>query len=184
MERPCVQRLPGSQLIADRVQGAGLQGFMAWLQTSALGHFMRESGPWTYAIVNLAHILGIASLFGAIVILDLRLLGVWRRTPLAALADAAAPVAACGFALAAASGVALLATKATEYIGNPFLYIKFPAIAIGLLNALIVRLSPAWRERRSRELSPLETRQLAWMAAVSLACWLTAIGAGRMIAYW
>jgi len=157
---------------------------MAWMQTSALGHFMRESGPWTYAIVNLAHILGIASLFGAIVILDLRLLGVWRQTPLAALANAAAPVAACGFAVAAVSGSALLATKATEYIGNPFLYIKFPAIAIGLINAAIIRRSPAWQARRTRELSPLETRQLAWMGGVSLACWLTAIGAGRMIGYW
>ena len=161
-----------------------MHDFMAWMQTSALGHFMRESGPWTYAIVNLAHILGIASLFGAIVILDLRLLGVWRQTPLAALANAAAPVAACGFALAAVSGSALLATKATEYIGNPFLYIKFPAIAIGLINAVIVRRSPAWQARGTRELSPLETRQLAWMGALSLACWLTAIGAGRMIAYW
>ena len=67
-------------------------------------------------------------------------LGVWRRTPLAALADAAAPVAACGFVLAATTGVGLLATKATEYVGNPFIYIKFPAIAVGLLNAVAVRL--------------------------------------------
>ena len=161
-----------------------MHDFMAWMQTSALGHFMRESGPWTYAIVNLSHILGVASLFGAIVILDLRLLGVWRRTPLAALADAAAPVAACGFALAATSGIGLLATKATEYVGNPFVYIKFPAIAIGLLNALLVGLSPAWQARGTRELSPWERRQLAWMGGTSLACWLTAIGSGRLIAYW
>jgi hypothetical protein len=158
--------------------------FMAWLQTSALGHFMRESGPWTYGIVNLLHILGIGLLFGAVVILDFRLLGVWRGTPLTALADAAAPVAVCGFALAATSGVGLLATKATEYIGNPFLYIKFPAIAIGVVNALALNLSPAWQARRQRELSPGENRQLAWMGAMSLACWLTAIGAGRLIAYW
>ena len=108
-----------------------MHDFMTWMQTSALGHFMRESGPWTYAIVSLSHILGVASLFGAVIILDLRLLGVWRGTPLAALASAAAPVAAFGFALAAMSGFGLLATKATEYIGNPFLYIKFPAVAIG-----------------------------------------------------
>ena len=44
-----------------------------WLQGSALGHFMRESGAWTYAIVNLAHILGVASLFGSVLVLDLRL---------------------------------------------------------------------------------------------------------------
>jgi hypothetical protein len=157
---------------------------MTWMQTSALGHFMRESGPWTYAIVNLSHILGVASLFGAVLILDLRLMGVWRRTPLAALAGAAAPVAAFGFALAATSGLGLLATKATEYIGNPFLYIKFPAVAIGLVNALALNLSPAWRARGRRELSQRENRQLAWMGGTSLACWLTAIGAGRMIAYW
>src|SRR5439155_27179374 len=134
--------------------------------------------------VNLSHILGVASLFGAIVILDLRLMGVWRRTPLAALAAAAAPVAAFGFALAATSGIGLLATKATEYIGNPFLYIKFPAVAIGVVNALALSLAPAWNARRTRDLSPAEHRQLAWMGGLSLACWLTAIGAGRLIAYW
>jgi len=157
---------------------------MTWMQTSALGHFMRESGPWTYAIVNLSHILGVASLFGAVIILDLRLLGVWRGTPLAALAEAAAPVAAFGFGLAAMSGIGLLATKATEYIGNPFLYIKFPAVAIGVVNALVLNFLPAWQARGRRELSQRENRQLAWMGGTSLACWLTAIGAGRMIAYW
>ena len=161
-----------------------MHDFMTWMQTSALGHFMRESGPWTYAIVNLSHILGVASLFGAIVILDLRLMGVWSRTPLAALAEAAAPVAAFGFALAATSGIGLLATKATEYIGNPFLYIKFPAVAIGVVNALVLNFSPAWQARGRRELSQRENRQLAWMGGTSLACWLTAIGAGRMIGYW
>ena len=161
-----------------------MHDFMTWMQASALGHFMRESGPWTYAIVNLLHILGVASLFGAVVILDLRLMGVWRGTPLAALAEAAAPVAAFGFALAATSGIGLLATKATEYIGNPFLYIKFPAVAIGVVNALVLNFSPAWHARGRRELSQRENRQLAWMGGTSLACWLTAIGAGRMIAYW
>jgi hypothetical protein len=163
---------------------AGLRGFMAWMQVSTLGHFMRESGAWTYAIVNLAHILGLASLFGATLILDLRLLGVWRRAPLATLVDVAAPVAACGFALTAASGVCLFATRATEYAGNPFLYVKFPAIALGLVNALMLHVSPAWQSRGTRELSRRERRQLAWMGGTSLACWLTAIAAGRLIAYW
>ncbi len=158
--------------------------FMAWMQGSALGHFMRESGPWTYAIVNLTHILGIATLFGSVLILDLRLLGVWGRTPLAALADAAAPVAAVGFAIAATSGVGLLATKATEYVGNPFLLIKFPAIAVGFVNAVLIRRSPAWQARHVRDLSPVERRRLAMMAVTSLASWLIAISAGRLIAYW
>src|SRR6266496_2953619 len=105
-----------------------MSDFMAWLQHSAIGHAMRESGVWTYAIVNLAHILGIATLFGAVLVLDLRLLGVWRNVALQAIAQPVVPVAAAGFIVAASSGICLLATKATEYVGNPFLYIKFPAI--------------------------------------------------------
>jgi hypothetical protein len=93
-------------------------------------------------------------------------------------------VAAAGFAVAATSGIALLATKATEYGGNPFLYIKFPAIAVGVINALTLRLSPAWQARGTRDLSQRENRYLAWVGATSLTCWLTAITAGRMIAYW
>jgi hypothetical protein len=158
--------------------------FMKMLQASALGHFMRESGAWTYAIVNLLHILGVASLFGSVLVLDLRLLGVGRRISLAALSDATVPVATAGFAVAATTGVGLLATKATEYVGNPFLAVKFPAIALGLMNVLALRLSPAWQARAARELSRREDRQLAMMGGLSLACWLTAITAGRMIAYW
>ena len=158
--------------------------FTAWMQASTLGHFMRESTPWTYAIVNLCHVLGIATLFGSVVVLDLRLMGAWRRVPLATIADIVAPVSAFGFSLAVFTGVGLFATKATEYVGNPFLYVKFPAIGLGLINVLVLSRLTAWRERATRELSRGERFQLALAGGLSLACWLTAIAAGRLIAYW
>lgn len=158
--------------------------WLAWIEGSALGRVIRESGPWTYPLVNLTHVLGVSTLFGAIVLLDLRLLGFWRRTPLPGLADAAVPVATAGFAMAAVSGAGLLATNATEYAGNPFLLIKFPAIAIGLVNVAVLSRSNAWRARRTRALAPREERQLAVMGGVSLASWLTAVTAGRLIGYW
>ena len=158
--------------------------FMAWLQGSALGHAMRESGVWTYAVVNLIHTLGVASLFGAVLVLDLRLLGVWRNVPLPAIAAPTVPMAATGFAVAASSGICLLATNATEYIGNPFLYIKFPAIALGLLNVAALNCLSAWKARKTRELSAREQFQLAAIGGISLVCWLTAISAGRLIGYW
>jgi hypothetical protein len=157
---------------------------MAWLQGSAIGHAMRESGVWTYGVVNLVHILGVASLFGAVLVLDLRLLGLWRNVALAAISKPTVPVAVAGFAIAAISGVGLLATKATEYIGNPFLYIKFPAIGLGILNVIALSSSPAWKQHKIRELSPRERSKLAVFGGISLFCWLTAITAGRMIGYW
>jgi hypothetical protein len=161
-----------------------LYEFLAWLEGSTLGHAMRESGVWTYGIVNLVHILAIASLFGSVLILDLRLLGAWKKAPLGAISRATVPVAKAAFVVAALSGACLLATKATEYAGNPFLLIKFPAIALGLANVAVLNSSAAWKEHRIRELSAREQSKLAIFGGVSLACWVTAISAGRMIAYW
>src|SRR5258708_746373 len=157
---------------------------MSWLEGSAVGHVMRESGVWTYGIVNLFHILGVASLFGAVLVLDLRLLGLWRKVTLPAISEPVVPVAATGFVIAVMSGVCLLATKATEYVGNPFLYIKFPAIALGLLNVVALNSSSAWKQRKIRELSSREQSKLAVIGGLSLFSWLTAITAGRMIGYW
>ena len=162
----------------------GLRDFLLWAEGSALGHFMRESGPWTYAVINLSHIIGVATLFGSVLVLDLRLLGLWRHVPIAALASATTPVASVGFAIATTTGSALLATKATDYLHNPFFMIKFPAIALALINLLVLNLTPAWRARGARELSREENRLLAVMGGISLACWLTAVSAGRMIGYW
>ena len=161
-----------------------MRDVLVWIEGTGLGHFMRESGPWTYAAVNTSHILGVAALFGSILVLDLRLLGVSRKLPLAALASAITPVAIVGFVIAMATGSALLATKATAYVGNPFLLIKFPAIALGLINVAVLNVTPAWQARATRELSRGEQRQLAVLGGISLVSWLTAISAGRMIGYW
>jgi hypothetical protein len=157
---------------------------LAWLQSSALGIFMRDSGPWTYPVVNVIHVLGVATLFGAVLVLDLRLLGGWRRASLAPITTVAAPVAMTGFGVAATSGVCLLAANALEYQDNPVLLVKFSAIALGLVNAILLRRTAAWRAHTTRHLSRSESRRLALMGGVSLVSWLTAVGAGRIIGYW
>lgn len=157
---------------------------LTWLRASPLGDFMRDSSPWTYPVTNLVHVLGLGTLLGAVLVLDLRLLGLWKHTPLAAIAAAASPVAAAGFTIAIVSGIGLLSANATDYIGNPMLLIKFPAIALGLLNAVAIRRSSAWRALGTRDLDDAEQRRLRAAGGVSLACWFTAIAAGRMIGYW
>jgi hypothetical protein len=145
---------------------------------------MRNAGVWAYGIVNLTHILGVSSLFGAVLVLDLRLLGLWRSVPLAALARPIVPIASIGFIVAATSGLCLISTNGSEYVGNPFLLIKFPAIFVGLLNVAVLSRLPAWRARDARAPSPAELRQLSVFGGISLLSWLTAIGAGRLIGYW
>jgi hypothetical protein len=157
---------------------------LVWLEHSALGVLMRTSSLWTYPIVNLLHIFGIAALFGSVAILDLRLLGVPRAAPLSIITDTAVPVATVGFSLAVITGLPLLATKSTEYIGNPYLVVKFAAIGIAVLNVVLLNFSSSWKARHARELDHREQRTLAIFGGVSLAAWITAISAGRLIAYW
>lgn len=141
-------------------------------------------GVWSYGVLNLAHVLGVSTLFGSILVLDLRLLGIWQRIPLRMLATPTLPLAAAGLTLALLSGLCMIATNAIDYVDNPFLLIKLPAIGLGLLNAVALSRVPAWQARGSSEPSARERRQLAIAGGTSLACWLVAIAAGRMIGYW
>lgn len=97
--------------------------------------------------------------------------------PVAVLGPPAVSVAATGLALAIVSGAALLAVQATEYVANPFLYIKFAAILVGLVNVALLRLAGDWTDERFG-------RRRRWAGFVSLLAWLVALAAGRLIAYW
>ena len=157
---------------------------LTWLEGSALGELMRTSGVWTYGVVNLVHILGIATLFGSVLAFDLRLLGLWRGVPLAALERPLLTLAVAGFAVAATSGLALISTNGSEYIGNPFLVAKLIAIALGLANIGAAQFLPAWRARAIEPHGARERAGLRVVGATSLVCWLGAVAAGRMIGYW
>ncbi|HKU64570.1 MAG TPA: DUF6644 family protein [Rhizomicrobium sp.] len=158
--------------------------FLTWLEHSPLGALTRSLGVWSYGVINLIHILGIILLFGAILILDLRMLGAWRPIPLPLLSRPTTRMAQIGFLVAVMSGIPMLSVKSTDYIGNPFLLIKFPAIGLALINVWLVHRSEAWRAHRVRDLMPSERSRLKLGAVLSLAFWLTAITAGRMIGYW
>lgn len=162
---------------------SGWPQFLTWIESSTLGEWVRAAGVWAYGVLNLVHILGIATLFGSIVILDLVLMG-WQRAGLVEISKVTVPLAMIGFAITVASGACLLATNGTEYAANPFLPIKFTAIAIASINALALGQSTAWKTRAARAPTVRERTQLAISGALSLAAWLTAVGAGRMIGYW
>ena len=143
------------------------------LQESALSQGLRAS-VWLYPLVNTGHVLGIALLFGAIVPLDLRLLGLWRGVPVDHLARPLVSVAVVGLLLAGGTGALLFATRPGDYIGEPLFGVKLSLLAAALANALLMRRARRWRQ------GPGEARLAA---AASIALWLGVIAAGRLIGY-
>jgi hypothetical protein len=144
------------------------------LVASAPAQWLRFS-RWGYAAVNTTHVIGIALLVGAILPLDLRLLGVWRSVALAPLARVLVPVAATGLLLAMATGAFLFITRAPEYAALDLFLLKLALIATGGLHALILHLG--------RGLENASSARLRTAGAVSLSIWLAALVCGRLLAF-
>ena len=152
---------------------------MEWLagavEASQLGAFARGSS-WAYPAANLVHLLGLVLLVGAIGLIDLRLIGLFKALPLDPLARALTPVALAGLALMAISGPVMFAADATALVRSGTFGWKLGLILAALANALCFR----WL-RRGKSGEPSAVERL--MAASSLALWLTVAALGRMIAY-
>ena len=150
---------------------------LAAIQGSELSQAIRYS-QWRYAAVNTAHIFGIALLVGAILPMDLRLLGVGRRLPHPELARLLVPVAATGLAIAVTAGIGLFVVRAKEYGVHPLLQLKIPLVLLGATAALVFHARAGlWLERAS-------AGQARFHGTLSLLCWVGALVLGRLIAYW
>lgn len=148
------------------------------LHGSALAVGLRT--PALYPFVNAGHILSLALLVGSIATLDLRMLGLFRSAPLPALAPPLSRMAAVGAALALVTGFLLFSVKPVGYWENTMFPVKLILVAAGLLNAGLVHASPHWRAVLAG--GPVPAR-LKVSAALSLAIWVSAVLAGRWIAF-
>ncbi len=152
-----------------------------YLQASEAALLMRRE-PWLYPLVNFGHVVGIAMLFGAILPLDLRLMGFWKAVPLSELKRVLVPMSMLGLLLAMATGVLMISVKAGEYLAMPVMQAKLVLVALGILNALSLRIVPAWRL-----LAQVDSRgtisRFRWAGFFSAVIWLTVIGCGRAIGY-
>lgn len=153
---------------------------LAALAVSPLAAALKAS-QYVYPVVNAIHILGLATVFGAILALDLRLLGLARRVPLPPLAVHLPPIAATGLAVAVLSGSLLFSVDPVAYAANRAFLAKVTLVAIGAAHALAVHASPSWR--RLVDGDAVAARRLRASAAFSMAVWTGAIFCGRFIAF-
>lgn len=149
------------------------------LEASAPAEYLRAS-QYAYPLVNAAHILGLASLFGSILAFDLRLLGLFGAVPIQPLAQVLPRVSAGGLALAVTTGVALFAVQPFDYLAHPVFPLKLALIAIAAGNAVLVHRSAGWRALLAG--GPI-TARLRLTACLSLFGWSGAILAGRLLAF-
>lgn len=158
----------------------GLDGILAFIAQSQLAQWLKSS-RYIYPVVNAAHILGLGTLFGSILGLDLRLLGAFRSVPVMPLARLLPRIAAIGLGLAVVTGALLFTVEPHEYAVNRAFLIKAMLVLIGSAHALYVHRTAKWRSVAHD--GGAVGAGLRLSAAFSLAVWTAAILAGRFIAF-
>ena len=143
-------------------------GLATWIQLT----------PYAYATLEGIHLIGVALFFGAVVLLDLRLLGLMPQLDARATGRFLLRISVPAFALLTVSGVLLFVPSADRYATSPVFFAKLGAMAAGGLNALAFHLA-GWRridDWGQRARTPWTARGAA---VVSVLVWVTVIALGR-----
>ena len=151
------------------------------LEGSGVGRALRES-LWGYPAVETLHIIGLAALFGSVLVVDLRLLGLARTLSVTRLSRLALPWTAGAFLLVVLTGGLLFTAHAGDFLENRVFLLKMGLILAagvnaGLLHAGALAKVDQWDTNAS---SPPRVRAAA---ALSLVLWPCVIACGRLLAY-
>jgi hypothetical protein len=156
---------------------------MDWLlalENSGLADLVRSSAQ-LYATLQIGHLLAMAALVGAGLVLDVRLIGL-TRTPLPELLRLTDPLLGSAGAVALITGLMMFSAEATTMAANPAFRVKIVLLGLLFGNALGFQLGArrslaAWGNVTP---SPVSAR-LAGMIAV--AGWVGTVAAARLIAF-
>jgi len=147
-----------------------------------IAQVMRES-LWLYPTVETLHLWGVGALFGSILLVDLRLLGLGRGLELRPLLRFAVPVTISGFALAGATGLLMFIAHPSEFIASTLFVLKMTLLMLLGLNAISLHLRIGPIADPSGRVPVDIALSMRLQAAVSVLGWAVVIGLGRWLAY-
>ena len=146
------------------------------LEKTPIGEAIRES-TWLFPAVEAVHLLALALLGGAVILLDLRLLGVGLNGyPVSTVEKGARPFLVWSILALIVTGVVIGLSETVKLYGKPAFWVKMTALALAILFTFAVR-GPFARKDPGRGLAA------SAVAAVSLALWFTVGLAGRWIGF-
>jgi hypothetical protein len=148
------------------------------IEWSWLGQVLKNS-PWAFAVIESIHLLALATIGGAVLVVDMRLLGLGlKRQSVTDVARDAQPVLVWSLAVMLLTGVALFISEAVKcYYSTPF-WVKMTSLALAMLFTFTVK-------RRVTLTGNATAGQatLRLVALVSLALWFGVGAGGRWIGF-
>lgn len=152
--------------------------FFEWCEATFIGEAIRNS-LWYFPAIECVHLLGLVLLGGAVVVVDLRLLGLGLRDQALRTVGAAADrLMVWGIVIMLATGIPLFLSEAVKcYYSNAF-WLKISTLVPAMVFALTVR---RWVVAADEGRLSASTRGLT--AVTSQGLWFTVAAAGRWIGF-
>jgi hypothetical protein len=152
-----------------------IAAFSDWLSSTAPSQFIQVTS-WIIPAVQTVHILCIALLLSAAVVVDLRIFGAGLRSEtLTQVADRFVPKIWACLPVLLVTGLILIVAEPGRTLGNPAFYLK-------MISLVVVIVVTQWLHNYARSARPLGVVP-ASLAIVSILLWATIIVSGRFIAY-
>jgi hypothetical protein len=152
--------------------------FCRWVQYSAPLVAMRDS-PWVFPVIATIHLFGLTMIGGAVLLVDLRLLGLGlRQQPVALLAREAERWLLRGLFVAMSTGILLFMCFATKYYYLTFFWVKMAALILVVALTFSVR-----RRITAADETQINRATGKFVAVVSLTLWTTIALGGRYIGF-
>ena len=152
--------------------------FFQWCESTALGTAIRMS-PWAFAVIESVHLLGLAVIGGAVLLVDLRMLGFGLRNQrIAELARAVFPWLVGSLVVMLLTGVGLFLSEPLKCYDSRAFWVKMISLGLAMLFTLTIR-------RRVTLADETRVRPIWFklVALVSLALWFGVGGGGRWIGF-
>ncbi|MDG2087712.1 MAG: hypothetical protein P8J68_03130 [Arenicellaceae bacterium] len=137
------------------------------------------NSPWIWPAMEATHFIGMALLFGVVLFVALRVLGVAKIIPFQAV-HRLLPLGVLGLVVNVVTGMAFLIADSQRYTAIPAFYWKLALITIGGIAALYFTIfSHPWSLKAGDNASPIAKV----MAAVTILGWAAVLLLGRMLPY-
>jgi hypothetical protein len=160
--------------------------FFEWCETLWLGRAVVGS-LWLFPVIEAVHLLALSVLGGAILLVDLRMLGFGLKSrSVAALAREARPFLIGALVMMVATGIPLFLSEPTKCYYSPAFWVKMNTLAVALIFTFTIRtrITRAAESTDSTERAVRNTaRRQMLVGALSIALWVTVAAAGRWIGF-
>jgi uncharacterized membrane protein len=156
-----------------------LQDWLHRLQYSDLLSAMRAS-PWIFPVIASLHLMGLALIGGAVLVVDLRLLGFGlKRQPVSQVAQHSERLLIVSLAILLPTGILqFLCFAATKYYYLTAFWVKMAALVAALVFTFSVRRNVVMAHEQH-----VSSQSRKLVALTSLSLWTTVAVAGRLIGF-